>query len=274
MSLNPEVDGDIPALIGASAALSPGRHAVQRPDRRRQGRLQGRRVPAQPDRDRTEGFRARTRRRRHLQRRADGRIRSQGTVRRRDAGRGDVRPPRDAEGDQHDQRTGRRSRHQDVDWAAPAEERRADLRAQRSRRRPACRRLPGARQAAAPRRDLRRSRRTCMQAWPAAPKADGWSNGDLSKEFGELEYQTMRDAVLSTKVRIDGRALDTVRPISVARRHAAARARLVAVHPRRNAGDRRRHPRHRARRPDHRRRLGRVQGPLPVPLQLPALLGR
>ncbi|MDE2382242.1 MAG: polyribonucleotide nucleotidyltransferase, partial [Xanthomonadaceae bacterium] len=45
-------------------------------------------------------------------------------------------------------------------------------------------------------------------------EANGWSAGEASKEFGELEYQTMRGSVLATKVRIDGRALDTVRPIS------------------------------------------------------------
>lgn len=45
--------------------------------------------------------------------------------------------------------------------------------------------------------------------------AEGWSPAELSKEFGELEYRTMRDSVLDTKVRIDGRALDTVRPIAV-----------------------------------------------------------
>ena len=45
-------------------------------------------------------------------------------------------------------------------------------------------------------------------------EANGWKAAELSKEFGELEYQTMRDSVLATKVRIDGRALDTVRPIS------------------------------------------------------------
>ncbi len=45
--------------------------------------------------------------------------------------------------------------------------------------------------------------------------AEGWSPAELSKEFGELEYRTMRDSVLDTKIRIDGRALDTVRPISV-----------------------------------------------------------
>nr|MBO2467929.1 polyribonucleotide nucleotidyltransferase [Xanthomonadaceae bacterium] len=45
--------------------------------------------------------------------------------------------------------------------------------------------------------------------------AEGWDPAELNKEFGELEYRTMRDAVLTTKVRIDGRALDAVRPITV-----------------------------------------------------------
>ena len=45
--------------------------------------------------------------------------------------------------------------------------------------------------------------------------AEGWNPAELSKEFGELEYSTMRNSVLDTKVRIDGRALDTVRPIAV-----------------------------------------------------------
>ncbi len=45
-------------------------------------------------------------------------------------------------------------------------------------------------------------------------EAHGWNAGEASKEFGELEYQTMRDSVLSTKIRIDGRALDTVRAIA------------------------------------------------------------
>lgn len=45
-------------------------------------------------------------------------------------------------------------------------------------------------------------------------EAEGWSSGEIAKELGELEYRTMRDSVLATKVRIDGRALDTVRPIT------------------------------------------------------------
>ncbi len=43
----------------------------------------------------------------------------------------------------------------------------------------------------------------------------GWTEEALGKEFGELEYRTMRDSVLKSKVRIDGRQLDDVRPISV-----------------------------------------------------------
>ena len=53
-----------------------------------------------------------------------------------------------------------------------------------------------------------------MQSLAGRAEAEGWSAGEMSKEFGELEYQTMRNAVLDTKVRIDGRALDTVRPIT------------------------------------------------------------
>ncbi|MGY0504111.1 polyribonucleotide nucleotidyltransferase [Luteimonas sp. e5] len=46
-------------------------------------------------------------------------------------------------------------------------------------------------------------------------EAEGWKIADLFKEFGEQEYQTMRQSVLSTKKRIDGRGLADVRPISV-----------------------------------------------------------
>ena len=44
--------------------------------------------------------------------------------------------------------------------------------------------------------------------------AGAWSDGDIGNAFGEIEYHTLRDGVLKTKVRIDGRALDTVRPIT------------------------------------------------------------
>ncbi|WP_147652408.1 polyribonucleotide nucleotidyltransferase [Vulcaniibacterium gelatinicum] len=53
-----------------------------------------------------------------------------------------------------------------------------------------------------------------LEALAPQAEANGWNPAEIAKEFGELEYRTMRDAVLQTKVRIDGRALDTVRPIT------------------------------------------------------------
>lgn len=49
-----------------------------------------------------------------------------------------------------------------------------------------------------------------------APQAEQneWASGDLNKEFSEQEYQTMRRSVLESKVRIDGRAPDQVRAIA------------------------------------------------------------
>ncbi|AIC09357.1 polyribonucleotide nucleotidyltransferase [Xylella fastidiosa] len=46
-------------------------------------------------------------------------------------------------------------------------------------------------------------------------EVEGWNLAELLKEFGELEYRTMRDALLDTEVRIDGRSLEAVRPITV-----------------------------------------------------------
>ncbi len=53
-----------------------------------------------------------------------------------------------------------------------------------------------------------------MQALAGRAEEAGWAAGELSKEFGELEYRTMRDSVLDTKIRIDGRKLDDVRAIT------------------------------------------------------------
>ncbi|MCG6117361.1 MAG: polyribonucleotide nucleotidyltransferase [Aquimonas sp.] len=46
-------------------------------------------------------------------------------------------------------------------------------------------------------------------------EAHGWSTKLVAAEFGELEYNAMRAKVLDTKIRIDGRDLSTVRAISV-----------------------------------------------------------
>ncbi|MBD8898254.1 polyribonucleotide nucleotidyltransferase [Rhodanobacter sp. DHG33] len=42
----------------------------------------------------------------------------------------------------------------------------------------------------------------------------GWSDLEISNAFVEIEYNTLRSGVLKTKVRIDGRQLDDVRPIT------------------------------------------------------------
>ncbi|HEN46936.1 MAG TPA: polyribonucleotide nucleotidyltransferase [Mizugakiibacter sp.] len=48
----------------------------------------------------------------------------------------------------------------------------------------------------------------------AQAEANDWSADEMGEVFGEIEYRTMRNGVLQSKVRIDGRNLDDVRPIS------------------------------------------------------------
>ncbi|GAA0704924.1 polyribonucleotide nucleotidyltransferase [Dokdonella soli] len=45
--------------------------------------------------------------------------------------------------------------------------------------------------------------------------AAGWTDGDIGAAFGDIEYHTLRGGVLKSKVRIDGRQLDDIRPITV-----------------------------------------------------------
>jgi polyribonucleotide nucleotidyltransferase len=44
--------------------------------------------------------------------------------------------------------------------------------------------------------------------------AGNWSEAEINAALGEIEYRTMRDAVLASKRRIDGRKLDEIRPIT------------------------------------------------------------
>ena len=70
----------------------------------------------------------------------------------------------------------------------------------------------------ASRRDAISARRKeCVEKLRTDPGSTvgGWHESSIVKEFGEIEYTTMRDEVIKTKVRIDGRDLVTVRPISV-----------------------------------------------------------
>ena len=61
-------------------------------------------------------------------------------------------------------------------------------------------------------------RRECvdkLSADPQNPTKGGWAPAVISAEFAEIEYGTMRRMVLDSKTRIDGRGLADVRPISV-----------------------------------------------------------
>ncbi len=58
-------------------------------------------------------------------------------------------------------------------------------------------------------------KKDAMESLKAQAESNGWTSAEIAKEFGDLEYHTMRTSVLSSRVRIDGRQLDTVRPISV-----------------------------------------------------------
>ena len=46
-------------------------------------------------------------------------------------------------------------------------------------------------------------------------EAKGWSPADIGRELAELEYRTLRSGVLDTRARIDGRGLEDIRPITV-----------------------------------------------------------
>ncbi|MGD9584595.1 MAG: polyribonucleotide nucleotidyltransferase [Lysobacterales bacterium] len=58
-------------------------------------------------------------------------------------------------------------------------------------------------------------RKEVLEALAGEKEANGWKDSDIVKEFGELEYRTLRDGVLDTRLRIDGRDLVTVRPIAI-----------------------------------------------------------
>ncbi len=71
------------------------------------------------------------------------------------------------------------------------------------------------REKAARRDTLSATKKEAMAQLAGQIESQGWNPADLAKEFGELEYNTMRQSVLKTRTRIDGRDLVTVRPISV-----------------------------------------------------------
>ncbi|HEX7340349.1 MAG TPA: polyribonucleotide nucleotidyltransferase, partial [Rhodanobacteraceae bacterium] len=66
------------------------------------------------------------------------------------------------------------------------------------------------------RRDALKALEADVKASLAADiEANGWTDQAIDGVFGEIEYHTLRNGVLATKQRIDGRGLEDVRPISV-----------------------------------------------------------
>jgi len=53
------------------------------------------------------------------------------------------------------------------------------------------------------------------EALKAQAEEKAWPAADIAGEFEDLEYRTVRDSVLKTKQRIDGRGLEDIRPINV-----------------------------------------------------------
>ena len=129
--------------LGGAGALG---HPVQRADRRRPRRLEGRQVPPQPDRQGSRRVAAAPGGRRHRACRADGRVRGQGPVRGGHARVGGVRPRADAGRDpRHQGARRRRPASRAGTWAAAGRQRRPQQRrvaARPGRHRPGLQRSP------------------------------------------------------------------------------------------------------------------------------------
>ena len=108
--------------------------------------------------------------------------------------------------------------------------------------------------------------RSCSRATSEALAAFGEQFGNLESRCRAQRHPRYRQA--HRRPRHQDRAADRGRG-----RRAAARPRLVAVHPRRDPGAGRGHARHRPGRADHRCARGRVPRALHAALQLPSLLG-
>ena len=173
-----------------------------------------------------------------------------------------------------DQRAGRRSRQAAWDWKPPADRRRSRRAVVPQARERAVRGLPHPRQAAALHASVGAIKAACDR-WPLVDGEAPKCTPTTGRRFScKLENNIVRQRILNGKPRIDGRDLDDRASDHRQGRRAAAHPRLVAVHARRDPGAGRGHARHRARRADHRRARRRAPGTVPVPLQLPSVLGR
>ena len=279
LSIDPEIDPDIPAMIGASAALVVVGHPVQGTDRRGTRRLHGRPIRAEPDRHAAEELEAQPCCCRDRARGADGRVRGRRSCPRKSCS---------APSCTATSRCRRRSMRS-TNWCVTRASRRGSGRPPPKNetliaKRACC--SPGPNCAmptrsrnkqARTQQDQRRSTRECGQGSRKTqrprrqPKPD---DNAVDAILFDLQAKIVRSQILDGEPRIDGRDTRTVRPIEIRTRRAAAHARLGAVHARRDAGAGDRDARHQAGRADHRRAAGRISRALHAPLQHAAVRDR
>ena len=174
LSLDPEIDSDIPSLIGASAAVALSGIPFTAPiAAARVGYKDGQYLLNPTSTQVKTESRPGSRRRRHGRGRADGRVGSQGPVRGSHARRRAVRPRADADRGRRDQQARRRGRQAALGLEAGGAERRA-----RSRRSPSSprRTTPRPTDSSSSRRASRASPRSARPRRPSCPAATSRSS--------------------------------------------------------------------------------------------------
>ena len=215
LSLDPEIDADIPALLGASAALALSGIPFNGPiGAARVGYKDGKYL-LNPDRQGSGRLAAGPGGRRHRARRADGGVRGQGPVRRGHARRGGLRPRADAGRDPRHQGARRRSRQAALGLAAG---------------RPT---MPSSTSAVALHAAGRAARG--LHASPRSSSATR-ASGDQGQTLADARRRARRRS--SPPTQVERRALQ------------ARKQHRAPAHPERRAAHRR--PRHQDRAPDHR----------------------
>ena len=209
LSYDGENEPDILAMIAASAALTLTGVPFMGPIGAARVGYQ-RRIHPQPDPDQIKRRRARPRRRRHPRRGDDGRIRSQGAVRRRDARRGDVRPPSIQQVSKRSSSSPRRPPRS----RGTSPERRQDAVKEQLKK------LIGKDIEAAYKLTNKQERSAALdaarvKAAEAFVEAEPQEQMARRKPVKSLEADIVRGAILNDGRRIDGRDTKTVRPIEI-----------------------------------------------------------
>ena len=128
-----------------------------------------------------------------------------------------------------------------------------------------------AREAGARRGPRRRCSRRCCAAVGARRDGQGARSASY---FEKVEKAEVRRLIVEKGIRVDGRSVKEIRPISTEVGVPAARPRLGALHARRDPGPGRGHARHQERRAEDRVVRGRRLPALHAALQLPVVLDR